>query len=46
MLLVFIFMVVGRDAPDFKTVNNRVMVKITVFHKNIQFRLEKYKNIC
>jgi hypothetical protein len=26
LLLVFIFMVIGRDAPDFKTINNRVMV--------------------
>jgi len=26
LLLVFIFMVIGRDAPDFNTVNNRVMV--------------------
>lgn len=35
MLLVFIFMVTGRDAPNFKTVNNRVMVKNNGFSQKI-----------
>lgn len=30
MLLVFIFMVIGRDAPDFNAVNNSVIVVIVL----------------